>query len=238
MLSFLFPTVPLGCLSICLPVCYCIRGTLASAMLNNASHLAKSPLAPRQSRRRAWKEETMSRDSFSGSRVESKQWDAVLSENKITNTKNLKRSGKILIFIILQSKVSNRIFFFFSHRQEDKIINKWVDKKNIPYSWDHVGCCSVDEFQKNGLKSINSQNRWSGNIKVYLLLNTSLFPASIFYQLKSTRTNCLIILIFYSQFSSISTFFIVFYSLIHLWSFRCSVWGCPALWTEREVDKN
>lgn len=62
---FLFPTVPLGCLSICLPVCYCIRGTLASAMLNNASHLAKSLLALRQSRRsqrRAWIQETMSRD--------------------------------------------------------------------------------------------------------------------------------------------------------------------------------
>lgn len=78
----------------------------------------------------------------------------------------------------------------------------------------------MDEFQKNGLKSINSQNRWSGNIKVYLLLNTSLFPASIFYQLKSTKTN-LIILLFYSQFSFE---FNVFLFCFVLW-FVCEVPG-------------
>lgn len=35
--GFFVPTVPLGSLPICLLVCYCIWGTLASAMLNNAS---------------------------------------------------------------------------------------------------------------------------------------------------------------------------------------------------------
>lgn len=46
--------VPRGALglSLCLPVCYCIGATLAAATLNNASLLANSLLAPRQSRGR------------------------------------------------------------------------------------------------------------------------------------------------------------------------------------------
>lgn len=46
---FLVPSIALGCLSIWLPVSYCRGDAWAAAMLNNASLLAKSLLAHRQS---------------------------------------------------------------------------------------------------------------------------------------------------------------------------------------------
>ena len=134
---FLFPTVPLGCLSICLPVCYCIRGTLASAMLNNASHLAKSLLAPRQSL------------AADGGLWWRKQWDdfspAVKWNPEIRHAEPQQCTADDLSHFVL---LINIIFFVSLapfgtlRRRKAHFWNKWESKKMFSSSLKSCCLCS------------------------------------------------------------------------------------------------
>lgn len=136
--SSFVPTVPLGCL----PICYCIGGTLASAMLNNASHLAKSLLAPRQSRRRARIEETMSRDFSTSSQMKSEQWDVEKQQRSVDVCQALKFLGFLGPWDVEKLIIEKCLFIpeiMFTFSIHPSIIIGWTDgltqSNPLQYMW-------------------------------------------------------------------------------------------------------